>query len=281
MGVQLPLPPGRVQDAADAKRWTTTLATYAESSGLNGVRCARRNDGAKKDGSKNYYMVRGLGEQRHHLRTVLPTQLVFDLGDLLPGDPPQGDWNRCRIESDAIAAGCTNLGVPFIMSLSAGKGVHLEVFLPPEGPQSRCRDEGEDYRILIANAIVAEAKRILWPNPDERASHFIVYDPRTVSPREGSRLLTENGERKTPLGPRKVVWHEGYGPAPRLPATREEAYIIAEKRGIVRPTAIPVALDAERHDTRWVEELLGKPCPTGPACMEQMWGVCDGCPLMD
>lgn len=278
-----PLPPEFLKDQADQQRWQREVLSYAKAAGMDGLRCARRNDAARKDGSKTYFMVREGSTVRPHLRTIMPTQLVFDLGDLVAGDPPDGDWGRCQREADAISQACYCLGIPFVFSLSSGKGVHIEIFLDPAGPQSRCRDEGEDWRKFIAYRILAEAKRILWPDEDERAERHIVYDMRCIDPREGSRLLTDNGERKSPGSPhRKVVWHAGFGPAPPLPATREEAYRIAEANGIVRPSTIPIAADAGRHDTRWTMELFEKPCPVGPKCFEANdgWPVCDDCPAL-
>lgn len=151
----------------------------------------------------------------------------------------------------------------------------------------------EDPRWQIARRILAEAHQILygdklWNQDGERLR--IRFDALFIAPNPGSYLLTEFGERKAAGSPRrKVLWHEGAGPAPPLPGTQAEAYRVAEenaqRRGTPRPTMVPVAVGAERFDTQWVTEQYGAGayCPQSRECLAPTdgWPTCKNCPLMD
>ena len=318
-----PLPPSAQGDDKDRLRWAALFIQEANRCGIQAVRVGYRIDGAQQAGSTNWVHIAAPPQAPYALRSVLPNQIIFDLGDDIvgPSERKPQPWLATRGQAHALADACHALGVPFHLGLSSGKGLHLEVFLDPaaewasrlslagscaecghghEGDRCRepvglsaesrcpCRDfrrceEAEDRRWPVARAIVAEANRILgveWP------AKGVVFDPLLIAPHEGSRLVREWGERKSPLAPhRKVLWHEGAGPMPRLPDTREAAYAQAEamaaKRGSCRPSSIQRAHAASALDSRWVRDLFGAGCPQGPQCHspEGDWPICEGCPI--
>lgn len=286
-----PLPAAHLRDEEDRVHWMRRFAEMGMAVRRDEpkVWAGRRIDRRGGEGEVSWFEIDASSTVQVHLRAVLLNQIVFDLGDRQKdlGDPEEGDWGRCRRDADAVMEACTRLGFGFLEAPSSGKGVHIEVFLPVEGPQSRCHDDGGvDWRWPIALRILAEASILLFGDTLLSEDVPIHFDQALVAPNEGSRLVREFNEQKHPAAKDvKMLWHEGLGPAPPLPATREEAYAEARRmaaaRGSTRPQGpIPVTLHAETLDTRWVSELTGRPCPVSTACYSAEWGACEGCPAM-
>jgi hypothetical protein len=276
-----PMPQKSEAERADFERWAAIWIDYATKAQRTepGVRVARRLDHLG-DAKKQFVYVHEGSTYHWNLRCVALTHLVFDLGDLVDNKPQP--WPAIAMWVNATHEALTRLHIPFLSGPTSGKGWHVEVFLPPEGPQSRCHDAyGDDWRWEIARRITGEVHRILWG--DNLQMLEMPFDKLFIAPREGSQLLTDYGEKKMLGMPfPKLLWHEGFGPAELVPLTREAAYAraseMARARGSPRPSTIPIAADAERFDTRWMRGLNGGLCPKTPDCFAGDWGACADCP---
>jgi hypothetical protein len=321
-----PLPALALSDEPDRVRWTSLLIEETKENGLAELRVGNRIDGSTQRGLVSWYHIRGPTAFNFHLRTLLPNQSVFDIGDdvIGPTERVPTPWPETVATTHAIWAACTNLRIDFIGSLSAGKGTHTEITLeaankwagivdmsgsclncnhahPDDRGPTPCHAElmgglrcvcqrqvrsdkpDEDWRWFTARAIISEAKRILWPDEEERWMRTLRFDQGLIAPNADSQLVRDYGQRKSPgATTRKLLWHEGAGPAPPLPLDRDEAYRMAEalaaqRGGRVRPLSL--CRSGDRSDTRWVRELDGKPCPSGPQCFSnEGWPTCDSCP---
>lgn len=285
-----PLPREAEGETADRLRWSALLLAQAKECGLPSMRVGKRLDGAKEKGSTAWFHLENPTSFAYHLRSPLSNQITFDLGDNKPDGTPT-PWPDIVAHAHAVMDACALLGIQFCAGLSGGKGFHVEVFTPATD-ESRCADDGgPDRRIAIANRILAEAQRILhgdaiWGEDGVRLR--VQYDHRFIAPAPGSVIVREWGERKAAASPlRRLLWHEGHGPAPRLPGTKAEAYRMAEamakQRGRVRPGSVCVSTQAAAHDTSWVKQMHGRPCPQGPQCFntEDGWPTCSACPIGD
>lgn len=70
----------------------------------------------------------------HHLRVVLPHEIVFDLGDDVlddDGNHVPKPWGRVVDEAHALMLALNRMGIPYWCALSGGKGIHIHVFGAP------------------------------------------------------------------------------------------------------------------------------------------------------
>lgn len=144
----------------------------------------------------------------HHLRTVLPSQIVYDLGD-------DGDWRRCRLETEALWATLEIMGIPHWRCLSGGRGTHTELFL---------RDWHADRM-----AIHKRLRTLVY----EVSGVWLRNDERFVAAPDGNVLLREFGHSKQPGGNPKTLY-----PFAELPDTREQAY--RKVKTVLYPSSIPL-----------------------------------------
>lgn len=278
--------------------------------GSNPIRVGATLSGEEAQaGSTRWFMATGHTYVRYELRSVLPGQIVFDIGD-------DGDWLKARAETHALWTALNRLGIPYWGSPSGGKGIHTEVFGPPaethpsricarcchgphetrceaetlDGHRCRCwRPDGTiqdvvDWRSQFADLVLGLAQDIL---AKQTGDPFISIDsdPVTIAPREGGRLVREFGSGKA-KGRRKSLWHAGPGPFTPLPRTREEAYAILGKRGWPVPDSVPVS-DRPMELASWFEHARTQAgcdgvCPRSIECIWSMdpwnWGGCNDCP---
>lgn len=284
-------PPSRAaqQEETDRLRWVQEylrvgmLVRQDEAC----VWVGRRYDFKDADGEVNWFEIgNGKPTPLHHLRTVLLNQIVFDVGDDTADHTPT-PWATTVRYTMAICEACTRLGIPLLVGLSGGKGIHLEIFLSTKAPTIVRRglrhDPKDDWRWPIALRILALANHILFGDTFW-AEETIIVDQLLIAPAEGSRLVREFSEQKSPSSKmRKLLWHEGLGPVAPIPTDKAQAYAAAEakaaQRGSPRPVGpIPIASEAKRLDTRWAASLLGRPCPTSASCLEV---TCAACPIRE
>lgn len=192
----------------------------------------------------------------YDLRTVLPTQVVFDLGD-------NSDWTRIRNETHTILSILEEWGVPCWCALTGGKGIHIEVFLRPLWAVK--------WRQKFADAVLSTAYERLGYTLET-----VDADPRLLAPEKQKRQLREFGAMGSRH--RKTLWFEGVGGFPMLPFKREEAYKARSVRfpsTIFRVESPPGTTHAMRS------EAEGGQCPRRPACYDKRPGDCSECPLND
>lgn len=286
-----PLPYPAQRDEKDRQRWLGRFVEMGMSVRQDEalVWVGRRIDIPGTTGLVNWFEVGNGPIPPTHLRAVPLNEIAFDLGDDQHDDEGERHptpWATTRLHAKAVCEACTRLGIPMLVSLSGGKGIHVEIFLTTKAPAIVRRglrhDPRDDWRWPIALRILALANQILYGDTFW-SEQTIQFDPRLIAPNEGSQLIREFGESKSPSAKtRKLLWHEGYGPVPDLPETREEAYAAAEalaaKRGSPRPQSpIAIAHGAKLFDMRWADILLGDPCPKTMECIETR---CETCPAV-
>lgn len=248
-----------------------------------------------KDGMR-WHFKRAGDEPFYHYRTMLPSQIIFDLGDRLPGEPPEGNWPRCRDESHALWDAMSHLGLKGWAALSGGKGTHTELFgrtdwMSPDAVDNM-RPDGTylEWRTAVARTIISIAT-IYLNDGDPFGPRRMNYDVRLIAPAPESRQVREFGEAKVGGdGKRKALWGLLPTEIPRLPSTREVAYEMAANRvreGLLTPIpeSIPVERGLDRLAMVQVRDLTGGCCPRGPQCMpgphrtsEDWGGFCEECP---
>lgn len=240
------------------------------------IRVAASMSGGTEKGMAKWFYADGHRYVRHDLRSVLPNQIVFDIGD-------DGDWGKARAETHALWSALHRLGIKsFWGAPSGGKGIHTEVF----GPVVYDMDPDWDWRPEVANTILDLAQQILAKATNNPFA-VIDADPCTINPREGSRQIREFGYGKKP-GFKKALWTSGGAIINPLPKTREETYDALGQRGSPIPTTVPIAnnLPETVYRFRFVKEALGfGGCPQSPKCVfgeEGQWwpDFCNGCPAM-
>lgn len=229
-------------------------------------------------------------EATNTYRTVLPLQLVFDIGD------KPATWADCVRRSHALWDALNWLGLGYWACLSGGAGTHTEVFgtptwLPPVPEWSDAHGRPLDWREEVAKTISGVAQIFLTRSlcsPEE-----MVYDYRLIAPRAGRRMVRDFGvEKHYGTGRRKVLWGTGPSPIPRLPHTRDLAYAEVERRAkehgttALYPTTIPVNESLDRLAYIQVRQQTGKACPTSVHCLPgphrglDPWPWCDTCPMV-
>lgn len=256
------------------------LMRLIELHGGRPLRVGRRNDGARRKGSTHWsFYPSEIGIEDVHLRTILPCQTVFDVGDCNDHDCAQTQHERCWGEravpdAEAIRAALDRMGIAHIMSLSGGKGVHIEVF-SDKAPTVHSIQVGEsivedggrpDWRRRFAADVLTAASLA-------RGS-TVVADPRLKSPNDSSHLVRDWGQRKLDWSPRtKRVWPRGKP----LPQTREEAYEMVPHGPDAIPDSIPTN---EGLGDQY--SLLARGCPRSTACFDPAsndgWPGCGSCP---
>lgn len=192
----------------------------------------------------------------YDLRTIVPTQVVFDLGDNEP-------WERTRRECEAVMDVLDEWDVPYWCGLTGGSGVHIEVFLRPAW--------ASDHRAEFALGVLTKAHGKLGYLGEE-----LDVDGRCLDPNQHSRLIREFGSFGSG-GRRKTLWAAGSDRDP-LPKTRERAYDVADHRF---PDSIETAWQPPGMAHAVVSEALGGRCPRHPDCYDHKPGTCERCPLND
>lgn len=197
----------------------------------------------------------GTGELTDYdYRCVLPTQVVFDMGD-------DGDWERCRAETMAVWETLNDLGVPYWGALSGGKGTHTEVFLRPLWAL--------EHRESFAGCVMTLASERL-----QRPYSALDVDPTCVAPPHARRLLREYGSPGA-TGYQKTLWvsgpDDGFAP---LPDTRENAY---QRAGVVLPNRILHADQPPGIFHGVVRDAVGGKCPQSVDCIRKT-ATCWQCP---
>lgn len=121
------------------------------------VRVGTRGDIAASKNSTKWTQFTAADRAVHHLRVVLPHEIVFDVGDNTP-------WHRTVDETHALWIALNRMGIPYWGALSGGKGTHTHVFgvygsnpaaeKPPVAhePLPRLKPEEVDRRKVVADA---------------------------------------------------------------------------------------------------------------------------------
>lgn len=283
-------------------------------------------------GATRWFDTYGDRYVRYELRSVLPGQVVFDLGDCNDKEcEMEGHlkcWRRGRAETHALWTVLNRLGIPYWGCPSGGKGIHTEVFGPPvkpgkshicagcyhaAHPQEYCNtetlagtcrcsgrkfkgdgsgdmvsmgtiSEKSDWRWEFSQLILGLAQDILGKQFCDPFI-FIESDPVTIEPNEGSRLVREFGSGKSRQR-QKSLWHQGPGPFPPLPRTRDEAYTTLAERGWPVPQAVPVS-ERPLEMVEWFRHSKDQAggrnvCPRSIDCIYTSdpwsWGGCNDCP---
>ena len=215
-------------------------------------------------------------------RAILPDELVFDLGDLVEGEPrPWAD--TVRDVTDLLTV-LNWLGEPYWCSLSDGKGWHIQLFLGR-------REDGSipDREEVAKNIIVSIHAGRGYVGA---LRHPFICDWRLIDPAEGSRQLREFGAKKsghTPYG--KALWTVGPGPFEAIPDSLEATYARLKERiergedlriprGIVHGMPL-VQLREVYNFARSQGGLCPQSidCVPGPHRDASDWGTCQRCPL--
>lgn len=198
-----------------------------------------------------------LGADLYDYRFVFQNHVVFDVGD-------HGDWPRAVQEATAIHKTLRAMEVPHWVALSGGKGIHIEVFGPP--------DANGEWRSRFAAEVTQRASPGAFP---------IEVDPCTINPLgEESRAIRDFGGLKD--NGRKILWWQDGQIWWDLPTDVKTAYRRAEKRGFRYPK-IRIDDSLPRCDTSWMKELFGDHCPKSPLCSNrkpEQWLGCDSCPMV-
>lgn len=121
------------------------------------VRVGTRGDIAASKNSTIWTQFAPGDRAVHHLRCVLPHEMVFDIGDNTP-------WHRTVDETHALWIALNRMGIPYWGALSGGKGTHTHVFgvygsnpageKPPVAhePLPRLKPEEVDRRQVVSDA---------------------------------------------------------------------------------------------------------------------------------
>lgn len=271
---------GSLQFTLDEKRQRLLMFLVMLRGGSDGLRCGKRNDQAARKGSTTWGQFPGeLSVQQVHLRSILPQQVVFDVGDCSEPSCEQAGHVRCWQEKALgnalpIMQALDEMGVPFVASLSGGKGIHVEVFAD-EAPatystmvgESIVEDDGRpDWRRRFASEVLSRASII--------RGEAVVADPRLKSPNDSSHLVRDWGQRKVDWSDKtKRVWSRGLG----FPSARGEAYEMVPHGPDAIPDHIPICAGLARRYS-----LGAKGCPKTAACFDPTsndgWPGCGDCP---
>lgn len=229
-------------------------------------------------------------EPMNQYRTVMPLQIVFDIGD------KPATWEDCVRRSHALWDALSWLGLGYWACLSGGAGTHTEVWgtptwLPIQPEWSDAHGRVIDWREEVSKTILGVAQIYLTRSLE--AAELVEFDERLTHPRPGKRMLRDFlAEKHTGSGRRKALWGTGPSLIPRLPHTRELAYAEVrareEKHGTkaLVPHEIPVNESLDRLAYTQVRQLTGKACPTSVHCLPgphrgvEAWPWCDGCPMV-
>lgn len=238
-------------------------------------------------------------------RTVLRSEVVFDMGDTIKSIPVSDIEGRARAWQSLVRQVhatwdvLNECQVRYWGALSAGVGVHTHVFLAPldepagsihrtEDPDGVIQPSGTSvvgeypavrYRRAFATAIMHMAQARLIAG-DSFAPDFDC-DPRLLDPPWHSQLVREFGAVKRPEGRAKVLWAIGPGRYNPLPSTRKEAYEQASDNfkslgSIGVPTELPLNEAGPGLLGEAIRAFLGKRCAQTEECWRNP--PCETCP---
>lgn len=265
---------------SDRQQLTDLLVQEARACGLPNLTVGRqRANGAWAPWS---YTV---GDTSHTYRAVLPSQIVFDIGDHAP-------WEKIRWATHRLWTILNRWGIAYWGSLSGGKGTHTEFFIRPtpeigydDGWRKHGIRPGTDLRPIIADWIVRQMmdlepvkRQIMVKDPYD---HFDI-DTGHIAPMPQMKLLRDFGCLKPSMGTRKTLWTTGPAPFPWLPTTRNEAY---KYNRVLVPLSLPVNDDVPGASQHERASSIHGPCPQGPQCLPGPQsecgadGSCAHCPV--
>lgn len=207
-------------------------------------------------------------------RTLLPNQIVWDVGDNRPDGTPT-PWEDTRRFTHALWDALNYLGLRYWGALSGGKGTHTEVFLH--------HGISGDDRARIARIISAVADQFL--TGQAMPIEGIEYDNLLITHREHSRVVREFGAVKAHP---KTLWVDGPTRYTRLPESREAAYASLPATAPTAPASLPTNPDSERLLWQYRMENVGYgTCPKGPQCIPgplsdlDWFNCCKDCKRLD
>jgi hypothetical protein len=233
----------------------------------------------------------------HSYRTVLPNEMVCDLGD-------HTNWIETVSNAHAIMDILNEATISYICALSGGRGIHIHIFGPPRSPDDgvcmaclhaggehadgKCTtctclqlmkfpNDDDDWRVASARTLLALSTMRKWGTP---WSKKLQADPLLLHPNHGSRMIREFGATKEDgdaHGP-KTVWHIGPSAYAPIPYSIADAYKEAEGRGARHPDVLPRNKDIPFGVWQEVRSWAVGPCPSTPECLRTR---CASCPLQE
>lgn len=233
----------------------------------------------------------------HSYRTVLPHEIVFDIGD-------KTGWIETVAETHALWDTLNEAGIVYYGALSGGRGTHTHLLGPTRSPMGsvclncthppqfhvqggcnagpcgcvdwvRMPTPGDDWRINSSRIILSIATQRKWQT---EFGARIGADPKLLHPNHGSQMIREFGVEKEEgsHGP-KTLWAIGPAPYTPLPYNIKEAYGQAAGRALRAPITLQRNADIPFGFWDDIKCFASGPCPVRPSCLLK---PCGDCPIL-